>query len=166
LYLLICYSCADSYYCQKTFFMMRVVDIYRFSDGLYDNKLPLFYYPVEAGFPSPADDGIEKSLHLAELAVKNPDFTFFVRVSGQSMNRAGILDGDILVVDKTILPEDGRIVVVYLNGENTVKRIRYKGKKVYLMPESENPLYQPIVVDPFLETLEIFGVVIGLHRNF
>ena len=82
------------------------------------------------------------------------------------MTKAGILDGDILVVDKSVLPEDGRIVVAYVNGESTVKRIRYKHNKMYLLPESDNTLYQPIVVDAFHDSYEIFGVVIGAYHPF
>ena len=87
--------------------------------------LPLFSGKVAAGFPSPADDYIEKSLDLNELLVQKPAATFFVRAQGESMLGAGIHPNDILVVDRSIAPVPGKIVICALNGELTVKRLEH-----------------------------------------
>ena len=87
--------------------------------------LPLFAGKVAAGFPSPADDYIEKSLDLNELLVQKPAATFFVRAQGESMLGAGIHPNDILVVDRSIDPVPGKIVICALNGELTVKRLEH-----------------------------------------
>lgn len=145
---------------------MRVVECYELAKELTCLQIPLFYHSVVAGFPSPASDYVEKKLDINELIIKNPDYTFFVRVRGQSMNKAGLLDDDILVVDKSVLPAEGRLVVVYVNGENTVKRIHYVGDRVHLVPESEQSEFKTLIIDPFNDTFEIFGVVIASMRKY
>ncbi|NBV97667.1 MAG: LexA family transcriptional regulator, partial [Verrucomicrobia bacterium] len=80
-------------------------------------KLPLFSAKVQAGFPSPADDHMERSLDLNEELIRNPASTFFVRVKGDSMRDAGIHTGDILVVDRSLTPTDRKIVVAMIDGE-------------------------------------------------
>ena len=93
--------------------------------------LPLFSGKVSAGFPSPADDYVEKTLDLNELLVQKPAATFFVRAEGESMLGAGIHPNDILIVDRSIKPNAGKIVICALNGELTVKRLkRVKGTMV------------------------------------
>jgi DNA polymerase V len=119
-------------------------------------KTPLFLSRVSAGFPSPADDYIEKALDLEELLVENKAATFFVRVEGDSMLGARIHSGDILVVDRSKEPADGRIVIAVLDGELTVKRIKRDKRKLYLMPE--NDAYAPIEVSKERD-LVIWGVV-------
>lgn len=120
------------------------------------SPLPVASSHVQAGFPSPADDFIEKQLDLNELMVQRPAATFFVRVQGDSMIDAGIQSGDILVVDRSAEPASGKIVVAILNGEFTVKRLIKKNKKIIL--QSENSQYPDIGVDP--ETnFEVWGVV-------
>ena len=84
---------------------------------------PLFMCGVSAGFPSPADDYIERLLDLNELLIKNPPATFFVKVAGDSMTGAGINDGDILIVDRSIEATNRKIVIAAVNGELTVKRL-------------------------------------------
>jgi DNA polymerase V len=126
-------------------------------------KLPLFTARVEAGFPSPADDYIEDKLDLNELLINHPAATFFVRVSGHSMAEAGIHAGDILVVDRAEEPADRQVVIAALNGELTVKRIRKKDNKLFLMPEPENSNspdqpYAPIEVTESMD-FEVWGVV-------
>ena len=86
-------------------------------------ELPLYSCAVSAGFPSPADDHIDQQIDLNTYIVENPAATFFVRVSGDSMEPAGIFDGDILVVDRSLKFKNNRIVVAAVNGELTVKRI-------------------------------------------
>ncbi len=118
--------------------------------------LPLFTGKVAAGFPSPADDYIEKTLDLNELLVQKPAATFFVRAEGESMLGAGIHPNDILVVDRSIEPIPGKIVICALNGELTVKRLMREAGQWLL--KSENPDYPNI---PLAEELEmvIWGVV-------
>jgi DNA polymerase V len=119
-------------------------------------QLPLFTSRVSAGFPSPADDHIDKKLDLNEFLVRNPAATFFVKVDGESMRGAGIYPGDILVVDRSLKPTNSKIVIARLNGELTVKRLRLDGGNLYLIPENEH--YQPIRVDEGMD-FEVWGVV-------
>ena len=87
-------------------------------------QLPLFSNKVSAGFPSPADDHIEAQLDLNRHLIKNPASTFLVRVSGESMKDVGIFPNDILIVDRSINPIDGKIVIAAIDGELTVKRLK------------------------------------------
>ncbi|MCM0605917.1 MAG: translesion error-prone DNA polymerase V autoproteolytic subunit [Xanthomonadaceae bacterium] len=118
--------------------------------------LPLFLGRVPAGFPSPADDYIDKTIDLNELMVKRPAATFFVRASGDSMLGAGIHTGDILVVDRSINPASRMIVVVHLNGEFMVKRLVIQKGLQQLV--SENPKYKSRTITESDE-FEIWGVV-------
>lgn len=119
-------------------------------------RIPLVSAKVEAGFPSPADDHLERSLDLNEHLVKNPAATFFVRVKGDSMRDAGISNGDIMVVDRSVSPEDGQVVVAMLDGDFTVKRLRKRNGRVFLV--AENNAYPPIEVGEDQE-LVVWGVV-------
>ncbi len=118
--------------------------------------LPLFTGKVAAGFPSPADDYVEKNLDLNDLLVQKPAATFFVRAQGESMLGAGIHPNDILVVDRSIDPVPGKIVICALNGELTVKRLERENEQWQL--KAENPDYPDIVIHESLE-LVIWGVV-------
>jgi DNA polymerase V len=100
--------------------------------------LPLYAARVAAGFPSPADDYIEGKLDLNQHLVKRPAATFFVRAEGDSMIGAGIHSGDILVVDRSLKPYDGKIVIAVLNGEFTVKRFERRGGALRLLPENDS----------------------------
>jgi DNA polymerase V len=100
-------------------------------------KLPLFLARIPAGFPSPADDYLDKNLDLNEYLIKKPSATFCVRVEGKSMVKAGIHDGDILIVDRSLEPVDEKIVIAVLNGGFTVKRIRKINGRIYLEPEND-----------------------------
>ena len=119
-------------------------------------NVQFFSSPVQAGFPSPADDFIDKRLDLNEHLVKHPAATFFVRVIGDSMKGAGIIEGDILVVDKAKPVSNNAIVIAYLDGEFTVKRVGKRGEKIYLLPE--NPNFKPIEVNAE-HNFEVWGVV-------
>ncbi|MDP2180723.1 LexA family protein [Methylicorpusculum sp.] len=119
-------------------------------------SLPLFSGKVSAGFPSPADDYIEKTLDLNELLIQKPAATFFVRAEGESMLGAGIHPNDILVVDRSLEPVPGRIVICALNGELVVKRLKRQTGQWLL--GSENPAYRDIVLLEELEVV-IWGVV-------
>jgi len=118
--------------------------------------LPLFGGKVAAGFPSPADDYVDKTLDLNELLVQKPAATFFVRAQGESMLGAGIHPNDILVVDRSIEPVAGKIVVCALNGELTVKRLAWTCGQWAL--KAENPDYPDIMLKDELDMV-IWGVV-------
>ncbi|HMB16874.1 MAG TPA: translesion error-prone DNA polymerase V autoproteolytic subunit [Pelovirga sp.] len=117
--------------------------------------IPLFLDRVPAGFPSPASDYCEKTLDLNELCITRPAATYFVRAQGESMIDAGIFDGNILVVDRSLEARHGDIVIAEYGGELTVKKLELK-PTVRLMPMNKN--YLPLVI-PAGEDLEIFGVV-------
>lgn len=125
-------------------------------------QIPFYQCSVNAGFPSPAEDEMEKSLDLNELLIRKPASTFFLRVSGSSMINAGINDNDILIVDRSIEPVHGKIVIAAINGELTVKRLHIQGKKISLIPENEN--YPPIVIGEGSE-LHIWGVVTNVIHS-
>jgi DNA polymerase V len=119
-------------------------------------KLPLYRQTISAGFPSPADDELEEKLDLHQMLVKHPAATFFLKVSGHSMKNAGIHDGDILVVDRSVAPSHGKVVIASLNGELTVKRLWIEGKRVRLA--AENDAYPSIDITEEAD-LRIWGVV-------
>lgn len=119
-------------------------------------KLPFFAVPVKAGFPSPADDYLEQNLDLNEHLIQHPAATFFVRVDGDSMRGAGIHKDDILIVDRSLEPTNGKIVIAVINGEFTVKRIRLLQGKVFLEPE--NPQYMPMEINPNWD-FQVWGIV-------
>lgn len=119
-------------------------------------QIPLLLTHIQAGFPSPAESYSEKSLDLNELIIKHPAATFFVKVEGDSMIDAGIRSGDILVVDRALEITDNKIVIVQLNGEFTVKRIRKINQEIYLIPE--NPSFKSIKITEEMN-FEIWGVV-------
>jgi DNA polymerase V len=124
---------------------------------------PLFLSLVPAGFPSPADDHLERDLDLHELLIQHPAATFYVRLAGDSMKDAGLYDGDILVVDRSVQPEHGHIVVAVLDGELTVKRLFRKDGKIELKPE--NAMYPAIEIAAERDFL-IWGVVTGSIRQY
>ena len=118
--------------------------------------IPLYASGVSAGFPSPADDFKELRISIDREVVKNEEATFYARVSGESMQGAGLDDGDLLVIDRSLEPQDNKIAVCFIDGEFTVKRLKVEQDCVYLMPE--NPKYQPIKVTEDNELI-IWGVV-------
>ncbi|MBU1230932.1 MAG: translesion error-prone DNA polymerase V autoproteolytic subunit [Proteobacteria bacterium] len=123
-------------------------------------RLPLFLAGVQAGFPSPADDFIDKRLDLNEHLIQHPAATFFVRAVGESMLGAGIHDGDLLIVDRAVEPQAGRIVIASVNGDLTVKRLEGRGGRLLLVPA--NPDYPSMDVTEALasgEGFEVWGVV-------
>lgn len=123
---------------------------------------PLFSSPVPAGFPSPADDYIEGQLDLNEYFVPHPAATFYVRVTGESMIGAGILPGDILIVDRSLEATHGAIVIAVVNNELTVKRLFKKEGRVELHPD--NPAF-PVMTFQRNMALTIWGVVSGVTRK-
>ena len=111
---------------------------------------------ISAGFPSPADDFKETRISLDRELVKNKEATFYARVSGDSMVGAGLEDGDLLVIDRSKNPENGKIAICLVDGEFTVKRIKKEKNGLYLMPE--NKKYKPIELKEENELI-IWGVV-------
>ncbi len=116
---------------------------------------------VEAGFPSPAEEELVDTLSLDDLLIQNPEATFLLKVSGDSMSGAGILPGDMVLVDKGESPKSGDIVIAEVDGEWTMKYLRKRGESVSLIPA--NPKYQPI--RPKKE-LKIAGVVTAVLRKY
>lgn len=116
---------------------------------------------VEAGFPSPAEEELSDTLSLDDLLVKNPQATFLLKVSGYSMSEAGILPGDMVIVDKGQAPRSGDIVIAEVDGEWTMKYLEKKGDGVTLIPA--NPKFKPI--KPKKE-LKIAGVVTAVVRKY
>ena len=129
-----------------------------------DSELPLYSCKISAGFPSPADDHLERNLDLNSHLVKHPAATFFVRVTGDSMIGAGINDNDILIVDRSLKPSHGKIVIAVVDGHMTVKRLYKESGKLILMPE--NTLYKPIEIKEDMN-IEIWGVVVtAIHSVY
>jgi repressor LexA len=116
---------------------------------------------VEAGFPSPAEEELIDTLSLDELLIQNRDATFLLKVSGDSMSGAGILPGDMVIVDKGQTPKSGDIVIAEVDGQWTMKYLRKRGDSVTLLPA--NPKYKP--VRPKNE-LKIAGVVTAVVRKY
>lgn len=134
---------------------VKVIDI-KLPDQRTEVLLPLFLESVSAGFPSPADDYLEGKLDLNKYLIKNPSATFFVRVTGDSMQNAGIYSGDILVVDRSLTAKDGSIVIAVIDSELLVKRINFIKNKIFLLPENTN--YKPIEISGEMK-FEVWGVV-------
>lgn len=126
-------------------------------------SLPLAEVGVSAGFPSPAENFIERRIDLNRDLVKDPESTFFAWVDGQSMKDDGINDGDLLVIRKTPVPADGDICVCFLNGEFTLKRVKKEQDKIWLLPS--NKKYKPIEVHPDDE-LTVWGKVLASINLF
>ena len=128
----------------------------RATPALTPIRLPIFAERIPAGFPSPAADYIESTISLDELLIKDPQATFFLRVQGDSMRDAGILDGSVVVIEAGLTPKPGDIVVAELDGGFTLKRLKRVRGQYELHPE--NPEYNVIKV-PKGGSLRIFGVV-------
>ena len=125
-------------------------------------NIPLMSYQVQAGFPSPADDYIQGAIDLNEHLILHREATFVLRVSGWSMRDSGIHDGDELIVDRSLTPVDGNVVIAVLDNELTCKRLRKTDTTVRLL--ADNPEYPEIVIGADQE-LTIWGVVTRvLHR--
>lgn len=127
--------------------------------------VPLVAGPVRAGFPSPAQDYLEGSLDLNEHLIRHPAATFIVRVEGESMTGAGIFPGDLLVVDRSVEPRDGHVVIAAVGGELTVKRLKSRAGRWTLV--AEHPGYPPIALDGGVdgEGSAIWGVVTSAVRR-
>lgn len=126
------------------------------SDTASELERPMLSSDISAGFPSPALDFIDLSIDLNRHLIKHPSATYYGRVQGESMSGAGIGDGDLLIIDRSIEVTDGRIAVCHIDGEFTLKRIRMGREGVWLMPENER--YAPIKVSEE-DGLTVWGVV-------
>ena len=116
---------------------------------------PLVAWHISCGFPSPADDYRESELDSNELVIAHPEATFYVRVSGDSIEGAEICEGDVLVVDRALDARENAIIVALVNGEFTIKRLFTIGNTLFLMPE--NPLYDPLPITEEME-FRVWGI--------
>lgn len=146
----------------KNLHTTKVFDFYA-PDYSTELELPFVDVGISAGFPSPADDFIELTIDLNKELIKHRDSTFFAKVKGHSMKNAGIFDGDLLVIDKSLAPQDGKIAICQIDGEFTVKRIKKENDVVWLVAENDD--YKPIKVTEENE-LMIWGIVIASIKQF
>ncbi len=124
---------------------------------------PLFSCSVSAGFPSPADDYIDRRLDLNELLITNPAATFFVRAAGDSMIGAAINHDDILIVDRSLAATSGKIIIAVIDGELTVKRLAQTATSCTLM--AENPNYPDLEINEESD-FQVWGVVTSVIHQF
>jgi len=137
------------------------IDFYR-ADYSVNIELPFVDEGIAAGFPSPAQDYMDLTLDLNKALIKHPSATFYGRVKGDSMIDAGIEEGNILVIDRSIDYQDGLTAVCFIDGEFTVKKLKIKKDKIWLMPANE--AYQPIEVTEENEFI-IWGIVTFVIKN-
>jgi SOS regulatory protein LexA len=116
---------------------------------------------VEAGFPSPAEESLADNISLDDLLIQNREASFLVKVSGDSMTGAGIMPGDMVIVDRGQVPKSGDIVIAEVDGQWTMKYLKKRGEDVILVPA--NPKYQPIRPK---QELKISGVVTAVVRKY
>ncbi len=140
----------------------NILDFYSISTQTY-LELPLIEQRISAGFPSPADDFLDISIDLNKELIKNPSATFFGRVNGDSMQDLGIDDGDLLIIDKSIEPTDGKIAVCFIDGEFTLKKIKIEKNFCSLVPA--NKKYKPIKVTENNEFI-VWGIVKHVIKSF
>ncbi len=145
---------------------MKIIQIYRSlaffnSDPTTSLEIPLFENGISAGFPSPADDFLDTSIDLNKELIKNTSTTFFAKVKGSSMIGAGINDGDLLIIDKSITPKSNDIAVCFIDGDFTVKRIDITKDIIWLV--AENKAYKPIKVTADND-FTIWGIVTNIIK--
>ena len=135
--------------------------------GEWLSRLSLALAPnIKAGFPSPADDYLRDSLDFNRDLIKNPEATFYGRVSGDSMRDAGINDGDIAVIDRSLQPVDGDVIVAYVNEEFTIKYLDLTHKEDgYIELRPANPDYSPIRIDS-TDNFRVWGVVVWTIKQW
>lgn len=124
--------------------------------------IPFFSSSVSAGFPSPAEDHCDEKIDLHQLLITHPAATFFAKAEGNSMIDAGILSGDLLIIDRALKPMTNDIVLAFYDGGYLVKRLVEQDKRLYLAAENRSHAYQPILVT---EEVIIWGVVSGVVRS-
>lgn len=135
--------------------------------GEWLSRLSLALTPnIKAGFPSPADDYLRDSLDFNRDLIKNPEATFYGRVSGDSMRDAGINEGDIAVIDRSLQPTDGDVIVAYVNEEFTIKYLDLTHKEEgYIELQPANPDYSPIRIDS-TDNFRVWGVVVWTIKQW
>ena len=133
-----------------------------FNTTISNITLPLYGSTVSCGFTSPAEDHVENQLSLDEYLIPNPNATFFVRASGDSMTGAGIFDGDLLVIDRSITATSNNIILGVINTEFTVKRLIKESNKIIL--RAENPLFDDIVIENESQFM-VWGVVVHVIHH-
>ncbi len=135
--------------------------------GEWLSRLSLALAPnIKAGFPSPADDYLRDSLDFNRDLIKNPEATFYGRVSGDSMMDAGINEGDIAVIDRSLQPTDGDVIVAYVNEEFTIKYLDLTHKEEgYIELRPANPDYSPIRIDS-TDNFRVWGVVVWTIKQW
>ncbi len=126
-------------------------------------ELPVISAGISAGFPSPALDFIDLTIDMNRHLIKHPSATFYGRVKGHSMKDAGIFDGDLLVIDKSLEPKNDKIAVCFIDGEFTVKRIKIENDCCWLIPENSD--FQPLKVTAENDFL-IWGIVTHVIKAF
>ncbi len=137
------------------------IDFYK-ADNSVNLELPYVDEGIAAGFPSPAQDYMDLTLDLNKALIKHPSATFYGRVKGDSMMEAGIEDGDILVIDRSIDFQDGLTAVCFIDGEFTVKKLKIEKDRIWLVPA--NKAYKPIEVTKENEFV-IWGIVTFVIKN-
>lgn len=139
----------------------KIIDIY---SALTETELELPYVEegISAGFPSPALDFVDLTIDLNKHLIKHPSATFYGRVKGKSLKNAGIGDGDLLIIDRSLEPANGKIAVCYIDGEFTAKRIQKTKNELWLMPENED--YSPIKIEED-HNLIIWGIVTHVIKS-
>ena len=139
------------------------VEVFLTKNNAVELLIPIFTSRVQAGFPSPADDHLEDTLDLNTHLIHHQEATFFVKAQGDSMIGAGIHQGDILIVDKSLTPKSGKIVIAVVDGEFTVKRLhKYKGS---ITLKAENPEFEDIKIRG-TDELIIWGVVTSVIHQY
>ena len=136
-------------------------------EGEFEKHLELQFAPtIKAGFPSPADDYTHDSIDFNRDLIRNPDATFYGRVDGDSMIDAGICDGDIAVIDRSVEAQNGDVVVAFVNNEFTIKYLDLTHKEEgYIELRPANPDFQPIRIDDG-DRFEVWGVVVWTIKNW
>ena len=136
-------------------------------EGEFKKQLELQFAPtIKAGFPSPADDYTHDSIDFNRDLIRNPDATFYGRVDGDSMIDAGICDGDIAVIDRSVEAQDGDVVVAFVNNEFTIKYLDLSHKEEgYIELRPANRDFQPIRIDDS-DRFEVWGVVVWTIKNW
>lgn len=126
-------------------------------------NLPLSISHIKAGFPSPAEDFSDISIDLNKELIKNPSSTFFGRVTGDSMKDLGVEEGDLLVIDKSIIPTEGKLAICFIDGEFTLKKIHIDANCIWLVPANDN--YKPIKVTQENDFM-VWGIVTHVIKSF
>ncbi|MCC7331091.1 MAG: translesion error-prone DNA polymerase V autoproteolytic subunit [Flavobacteriales bacterium] len=138
-----------------------IIDIFS-ADTETTLALPYVESGISAGFPSPALDFVDLTIDLNRHLIKNPSATFYGRVKGDSLKNAGIHNGDLLIIDRSLEPKNGKIAVCYIDGEFTAKRVQISKNEILLVPENES--YQPIRVTKENNFL-IWGIVTHVIKD-